>query len=101
MYAIKWRDGTPYLVSGKIVTRGTKKKTRWIQWPEKKNLSPLTEGCESIKGAFEKEILDICSYFGRSRFRRFKNTEEPWTLVVCIYKIMRLRRKLEKHGLWP
>ena len=96
-YRVIWEKGQPSIEHGEIVISGKKRQIKRIKWPSEKATKEHTSGYDSIKEAIEKDILDSARLFGVGIFQ--SKNPEPWRMVYCINRTVRLARKLQKYNL--
>lgn len=102
MYRVKWCKGVPHIEAGSIVLCGTKKSIRRIKFPSEKKLMSFCDGSETIADAIKADMLDVADRFGPVHSSKYRYRKpDPWLMASCIVRLLRLHRKLKKHGLVP
>jgi len=99
MYRVAWKRGQPFIDVGEIVIVG-KKNIQKIKWKSDQKVKPLSTGYPSIVKAIEQDIFDTAFWFGKVVFTVDNKHKDAWLLASCINRLIRLRRKLEKHNLF-
>ncbi len=97
MYVVHWRDGQPHVVGGKVVGVGRKASPSRVRLDNGDGTIPVKEAAETIPGALHDNIVALANATLRPLFG---DPLKPWGLARCLAKLTRLRRKLERHGLW-
>ena len=102
VYRIQWRNGNPWVEPGSVIHCGKNKKLRRIQFPSEAKTVAFERGSATIVEAIEAELLHIALIFGPSvSVMRASLVPRPWLMARCVAEILRLYRKLERHGLVP
>ncbi len=98
MYVVRWKDGEPYIVGGKVIAVGRKASPSRVKLDNDEGTVPTKDADETICEALRRELLDVAGLALRSSV--FKTSLSPWDMARCVARLTRLRRKLERHGLW-
>jgi hypothetical protein len=75
-----------------------------VKFPSERATFQLSDASLTIEDALKTMILEIVRIYGRdSRFLlpADRRPPRPWSLAHGVVRLLRLYRKLEKHGLVP
>ena len=96
-YILKWSSGTPYIVHGKVIAVGNKKKIRMFQASDG-NRMPIHEASPTIDDAVERAAVQLPAQCGIGVFGKRK-LHRPWLLLGAASRLLRLVRKLQSKNL--
>lgn len=90
MYVIRWYDGQPHIVGGKVIPVGRHRRPQRVKMPSGESVRASTAS-ETMRGAVSVAVLDLA--------RICLSQQKPFTMARLIVRLVRLLRKLERHGL--
>jgi hypothetical protein len=98
-----WNDsGVPYIAAGRVVETGKKRKKLEASFETLAPVHvPLARVSATMGEAIGEAIVNAAGKFC-PQYQLFGPPPEeprPWKLAVAVARLMRLKRKLQKHGL--
>jgi hypothetical protein len=100
IFQVRWRNGRPYIHTGRVVEAGRRKKKLMALWDGEDKKRDLPDQCGTMLGAIEDAIIANAHLLAPDGlFNLGKRKPRPWLLVEVIADLNRLYVKLRRHHL--